>query len=126
MKTLMCILLLAAPILATATETDVSGKWSGSFNMTTQEGGTKESTALFVLKQTGTEITGTVGPSEEEQMPIQKGKIEGSKITLETEHDGHSIKFDLVLAEDRITGDAVMSGEGETAKAKLDVSRVKK
>lgn len=122
MKSLLCFLLLAGLAMA---EGDVTGKWSGSFNMTSPNGETKETTALLVLKQTGTEISGTVGPDEGEQVAIQKGKIEGDKITLEAEHEGHSIKFSLVLAADRITGEANMSGEGETRKAKLDVTRAK-
>jgi hypothetical protein len=125
MKTLLCILVLAA-LAGAATADEVTGKWSGSFNATHSNGETKESTATFILKQSGTDITGTVGPDESDQVAIQKGKIEGSKITLEAEHQGHVVKFALVLAgADRMTGEAQMSGEGETATAKVDVSRTK-
>ena len=125
MKTILCFLILATFAGMAMAGGDVTGKWSGSLNMTAPNGETKESSALLVLKQSGTDITGTVGPNEDEQVAIQKGKIEGDKITLEAEHDGHSIKFDLVLAADRITGEVNMSGEGQTAKAKLDVTRAK-
>ena len=123
MRTLLCLLI--AVTLAVAADVDVTGKWTGSFNITNPDGETKESTALLILKQSGTEITGTVGPHEDEQEPIQKGKIEGNKITMEAEHDGHTVKFDLVLTADRMTGEANMSGDGRTAKAKVDVGRVK-
>ena len=125
MKALSCLLVLAAFAGLAIADTNVTGKWSGSFNITASNGEMKESTALLVLKQSGTDITGTVGPNEEEQFPIQKGKIEGDKITLEADHEGQTIKFDLVLAADRITGEANMSHEGETSKAKLDVTRAK-
>jgi hypothetical protein len=125
MKTLLCFLVLAALAGVAFADGNVTGKWTGSFNMTGPNGETKETTALLLLNQNGTDITGTVGPDEDERITIQKGKIEGDKITLEAEQDGRSIKFDLVLAADRITGDASMSGEGQTAKAKLDVSRSK-
>jgi hypothetical protein len=125
MKALSCLLVLKAFAGLAIADTNVTGKWSGSFNITAPNGETKESTALLVLKQSGTDITGTVGPNEEEQFAIQKGKIEGDKITLEAEHEGQTIKFDLVLAADRITGEANMSREGETSKAKLDVTRAK-
>jgi hypothetical protein len=125
MKTSLCFLILATFAGVAMADGNVTGKWSGSFNMTGPNGETKEATALLMLKQSGTDITGTVGPNEDEQVAIQKGKIEGEKITLEAEHDGHSIRFDLVLAADRITGEANMSGEGQTAKAKLDVTRAK-
>ena len=125
MKAFLCFLILAAFAGVAMADGGITGKWTGSLNMTSPNGETRESTALLVLKQNGAEITGTVGPNEEEQVPIVKGKIEGDKITMEAEHDGHSIKFDLVLAADRITGEANMSGEGQTAKAKLDVTRAK-
>ena len=58
---------------------------------------------------------------------IAKGKIEGGKITLETaEGEGPAIKFELVLeGDDHIKGDATGSHDGQTMKAKLDVTRVK-
>jgi hypothetical protein len=123
MRTLLCFLVAAA--LAAAADVDVTGKWVGSINITNPDGETNESTAVLNLKQSGTEITGTVGPNEDEQAAIQKGKIEGNKITMEAEHNGHTIKFDLMLAADRITGDADMSRDGQTAKAKVDVTRAK-
>ena len=128
MKTLLCLLLLAAfsgVAIVAMTTGDVTGNWAGSFNMTGPNGETKETTALLMLKQDGTAITGSVGPNQDEQFAIQKGKIEGDKITLEADHDGHTIKFELVLAADRITGDAAMSGDGPAVKGKLDVKRAK-
>ena len=79
-----------------------------------------------MLTQNGTEITGAVGPDEGEQHAITKGKIEGDKITLVVEdEEGRTIKFDLVLAADRITGDVNMVRDGQTAKAKINVTRAK-
>jgi hypothetical protein len=125
MRTLLCLFVLAALACAAIADVDVTGKWSGSFNMTGPNGETKDGTALLMLKQSGTDITGSVGPSEDEQFVIQKGKIEGDKITLEADHGGNIMKIDLVLAADRITGEAHMSADGQTLKAKIDVSRTK-
>jgi len=125
MRTLLCLFVLAALACAAIADVDVTGKWSGSFNMTGPNGETKDGTALLMLKQSGTDITGSVGPNEDEQFVIQKGKIEGDKITLEADHGGNTMKIDLVLAVDRITGEAHMSAEGQTLKAKIDVSRAK-
>ena len=90
-------------------------------------GEVKESTAVLMLKQTGTDITGTVGPSEDAQFAIQKGKIEGDKITLEADHEGHTMTafVDLALAAGAFSGDVSMSVEGQTAKAKIEVTRGK-
>jgi hypothetical protein len=126
MKTFVCFLLLAVLAVCATADINVTGKWAGSFNPIAADGTSKESTAVMVLKQNGTEITGTVGPNEEKQFAIQKGKIEGDKITLEVQDDNnHLIKFDLVIADERIKGNANMSEDGESRKAKLDVSRMK-
>jgi hypothetical protein len=124
MKVLLSFLMLSALVL-TAADTDISGKWSGSFKMNGPDGQTKDGTALLVLKQKGTEISGTVGPSEEEQMAIQKGSIEGGKINLEVTADSGTIKFALVVAGDHITGDASMQNGDQKMTAKLDVTRAK-
>ena len=126
MKTTILVLLVIAVLTGVAlADTNVTGKWSGSFNATNPNGETKESTAVLMLKQNGADITGTVGPNEDEQFPIQKGKIEGDKITLQADHDGRTMTFNLVLASERITGEAQMSRDGETMKAKIDVTRAK-
>jgi hypothetical protein len=125
MKTILLFVLMTALAGVALADTDVTGKWSGSFNATGPNGETKETGAVFMLKQNGADITGTVGPTEEDQLPIQKGKIEGDKITLETDHDGHTMTFSLVLASGRIKGEAQMSRDGQTMKAKIDVTRVK-
>ena len=125
MRTLLCFLVLAALAGLALADVDVTGKWSGSFNATNPDGETKESTAVLVLKQSGTDITGTAGPTEDEQFAIQKGKIEGDKVTLEVDHDGHTMKFDLVLAADRLTGEAKVSRDGQDLRAKIDVTRAK-
>ena len=125
MRTILCILLLCALAGLAIADTQATGKWSGTFSITSAGGDAKDTTAYLVLKQNGAEITGTVGPNEDEQYPIVKGKIEGNTITLEVEHQEHAIKFDLVLAEDRITGQANMSAEGQTLSGKLNVTRAK-
>ena len=125
MRILLCFGILAALVGLAMADVDVTGKWSGSFNVTTPSGETHESTALMVLKQSGSTITGTVGPNEDDQVAIKEGKIEGSKITLEADHDGQTLKFALVFAADRITGEANMSHDGQSATAKLDLTRAK-
>src|SRR5260370_9275214 len=104
MRTLLCFLMLTVLTGLAVADANVTGKWSGSFNTVGPNGEARESTALLVLKQTGPDITGTAGPTEDEQFAIQKGKIEGDKITLEVDHDGHTMKFDLILITDPLPG----------------------
>jgi hypothetical protein len=126
MKALLCILALAVFALAAPPDLDLSGKWTGSFNITSPDGEQHDSTIVMVLKQKGAEITGTAGPNEEEQFPIANGKVAGEKITMEVlRPEGPSVKFELAIAGDRIKGAANMSNNGETRTAKVDVGRAK-
>jgi hypothetical protein len=125
MKTFVClgILLLAALTLSAA---DISGKWSGSFTMTGPGGESQQETAFVIFQQKGTELTGSGGPDETQQWPIQKGKVEGNRITFEVQSDGPLYKVDVMLVGDHIKGDVtVVMQEGQTSKAKVDVTRVK-
>jgi hypothetical protein len=124
-KKLAGILILAALWIATAAAADASGKWTGNFKITGQDGEERDRTALIILKQTGSDITGSVGPHEGEQHPITKGKIEGDKISLESSDGPMVIKLNLVLAGDRISGDVTAEGEGRSLKAKIDLARAK-
>lgn len=117
--------MLAAWCAMAAVAADVTGKWTGSFKTTGPDGEVRDGTALVILKQTGSDITGTVGPNDGEQHAITKGKIEGDKITLESADGGVVIKLDLVLTGERIAGDVTASGEGRERKGKLDVTRAK-
>ena len=125
MRTLQLFVVVAALAGIAIADTNVTGKWSGSFNVMDENGGTKESTAVLILKQSGSDITGTVGPDEGEQHAITKGKIDGDKITLESADGNVSIKLDLALAGDRITGNVNAVGEGRNIKGKIDVTRAK-
>jgi len=126
MKTFLCLMALAALVLA-APAGDLSGKWTGTFNISIPDGSVRESEIIMTLKQTGTELTGTAGPQEGEQFPIRNGKVAGDKITFEVERSDVSqvIKFDLALAGDRIKGGASLTREGETRTAKVDMGRAK-
>jgi hypothetical protein len=120
-RTMCCFLLSVVSLLA-----DVTGKWSGSFDITGPDGEIKSETAFLNLKQDGTKITGTAGPNEDHQMEIKTGKIEGAKIALEVLlEDGNVLTFDLALVEDHIKGNAKGEMDGEKKTAKIDVTRVK-
>jgi hypothetical protein len=125
MRALLCTLLAGAFALVAAADTNVTGKWSGSFNVIDGGGQVNGSTAVLILNQSGAEITGSVGPNEGEQHAIKKGRIEGEKITLLVEDEGRTINLDLVLVADRMQGEVNMTHNGQTAKAKIEVTRAK-
>ncbi len=121
MKKLVCVLFFAFCAM-TALAADVSGKWTGTF--TPEEGEAGQGT--LILKQNGIEITGTGGPSDGEQMAISNGKIDGNKVTFEISHpSGMTMKMSLVLDGDTLKGDVTASRDGQTMKARMELTREK-
>ena len=116
-------ILLLAPFLMSAD--DLTGKWSGSFIMTSSDGDKKDSTAFMDLKQKGAELTGTAGENPNSQWTIQKGKVEGNKVTFEVQTDGPLIKLELELVDGHLKGEAKAEHEGRSMKAAVDLQRQK-
>ena len=77
MRFLLALAITAVSLLAT----DVSGKWSGSFDPTV-DGETHNDSALLILKQDGDKITGTAGPNEEKQFEIRKASLDGNTLKI--------------------------------------------
>jgi len=123
MKKLMATLLLTAFAL---TAGELTGKWSGKFDITNSNGEIKADEAYLELKVDGAKVTGTAGPNEGEQWPIKNGKLENGKLTFEVAmEDGGTIAFDLVFDGDTIRGNANGTGNGgEKMSAKVDLKRV--
>jgi len=125
---LFLFLLLAAALVLSAADANVTGKWSGTFSLTRPDGTNDDGTAYAVLKQNGSQITGTAGPDEEHQWPVEKGSVSGSKVTFEVKstEDGTLFKCDLTLDGDHLRGPiSATSADGQTMPAKVDFARVK-
>jgi|SRR5262245_19868209 len=116
-----CLVLLLTSVLMGAE--DLSGKWSGSFIMTSPDGEKKDDLIYAVLKQSGTELTGTAGPNSNEQWAILKGKIDGNKVTFEVQTPEPLIKFELALIDGHLKGQAKGDHGGQSMKADVDMQR---
>jgi hypothetical protein len=128
MKTLICLLLLTGLTLSAA---DLTGKWSGKFDITTADGETKPDSAVMSLKVDGNKVTGTAGPNEDQQWTIRNGKLESGKLTFDVVMEGDngddkgSLVFDLVFDGETIRGSATGTGhDGDKMSAKVDLKRV--
>ncbi len=122
MRKLICSLLLSALALGAA---ELTGKWSGSFDITNSNGDTKADTAYMDLKEQAGAVTGTAGPNAEKQWPLQKGKLDGQKLTFEVPtNDGGLLVFDLTFDGEVIQGTCTGTGSGgEKMSAKLRLKR---
>ncbi len=122
MRKLICCLFLSALALSAA---KLNGKWSGSFDVTNSNGETKADTAYMDLKEGDGEVTGTAGPNADKQWPLQKGKLDGPKLTFEVStDDGGLLVCDLLFDEESINGTCSGTGEGgEKMSARLSLKR---
>ncbi len=122
MRKLLCSLLFSALALGAG---ELTGKWSGSFDITNSDGETKADTAYMSLKQDGGEVTGPAGPNAEKQWTIQKGKLDGQKLTFEVRmEDGGLLVFNLTFDGSSIQGDVKGNGSGgEQMSAKTNLKR---
>jgi hypothetical protein len=125
LRVLSCILLLLA-LAMTAAAADVTGKWSGTLAMIGADGKPEApNSAYMIVKQSGATLTGSGGPDESEQWPIQNGKVAGNKITAEvTSPDGVLYSLVLTMDGDHITGEATVTQGGESQKAQVEFKRV--
>ena len=91
--------------------------------------------ATLQLAQKGTALSGTFVPCAEDgktaqpAIPITDGRVSGSKVTFRVKQDAEtSLAFALVLADDRLRGDATPSKDvngGGKLTIKVDARRRK-
>jgi hypothetical protein len=115
--------LAVCALAAAAFAADATGAWSGSFTL---EGSGDSRTAYAVLKQAGTGLTGTAGPSSDEQWPTEAGKVEGNKISFAVRApDGALYRVALALDGDNASGDLTAVLGDQTIPGKIRLKRVK-
>jgi len=125
MKLLIAVM-LSIVFVATASAADATGTWSGNLKVAGPDGQVQDDTIHLVLKQDGTKLTGTAGPSADQQLPIDKGVVDGSKVTLEVAVGQGTFKFELALDADHLKGDVTLNAGPQTMKAKMDATRASK
>jgi hypothetical protein len=127
------IALLVAPSLFAAE--DLTGKWSGSFNITVSGMEPRESTVYLVMKHAGKQATGTIGPNEGEQWPIHDGVVtvagtvpkETTKVVFEVQpgDGGPPLHVELDLVDGHLKGTGKAEQGGISMSAAIDMTRVK-
>ena len=121
MKALLCVLVVLTIPMPAA---DLTGTWTGSLTVTGPGGRTESERCLATLQQSGSRITGTVGPDRSVQWRIRNGKLEGARITFDVlPPEGGRLRFDLRLAGDRLEGGAGGENRGMTLYAKVILTK---
>ena len=115
-------MLIYLALVLVASASDISGTWSGTLKVARPDGQMQDDTIHLILKQDGGKITGTAGPSAGEQLPIQKGVVDGNRVTMELPVPNGAFKFAVTLEGDHLTGDVTMSAGGQPPTVKKSVS----
>ena len=117
MKYILLLTMAAVGLMAA----DATGVWTGTFT----PAGREQGPAYLVLKQEGTKLTGTAGPTVDEQYQIRNGKAENGEVTFEVTNDDATMKFVLKQEGNGISGDVSRERDGEVQTAKLAVTKNK-
>jgi hypothetical protein len=122
--TLTCaILIFALPLRAA----ELTGTWEGSLEIVGPNGQTQANRCYMKVKQSGTRITGAIGPDKTVQWSIQNGKAEGTRITFDVSPpEGGRLTFDLRLAGVHLRGQVRGENRGLTMEAKVHMTRTAK
>jgi uncharacterized protein (TIGR03435 family) len=82
---------------------DISGRWSGSLEMTAANGEFRSQPSYLTLRQDGNQLTGTAGPDVEHQNPISDGSVRGDVARFSFQ----GLTFELTLQENRLSGQTI-------------------
>jgi len=133
MRRVTCTVLFILLLAPLASAADVTGKWGGSLEGKDPDGETVNVPAHAELKQQGDSVTGKVWKETEHQYSIEKGKIEGNRITFEfkapegseeAEPLVHSVRL-TVVSEDQLQGEVEIPMDGGKMTGKLTFAREK-
>jgi hypothetical protein len=104
-------LLLFASAAANVGAADVAGRWKVTISL-----GNETMTGVALLKQTGDKVTGSIGPDERNQHPLD-GVVKGNLVTLTTHpRPGRTVAFDkcyLTVDGEKMTGTTERNGSSD-------------
>ena len=130
MKTLATIVLTAlvlVPAVIAAQATDLTGNWNAKFTATRPDGTQQSITFAFHFTQKGKVLSGTIGPTPERQWKVEKGVVDGAKVTFQVQQpDGPLRSFTLTHAKAHLTGIMKLTAaDGQTLDVAVDAERAK-
>ena len=115
-KTIAVVLLLTMPAIAG----DLTGKWSGAFKA---DGADHDVPQLFIFKQDGNKLTGSGGPNQSEQYPIEDGKVDGGLVRFEITTGEWKFTYSLKASDAKLAGDLELKSVNNRRTARVNLSR---
>lgn len=126
MKTLAALAILVMTAVPAQAQTTLTGKWDGTMTRTAPDGRTQSIDFMFDIVQKGKVLTGTVGPNAERQWPIEKGTVNGTKVSFQVQQpEGPLRTFTLTLVDGRLKGNMLAEMNGQSFEAVVDAGRTK-
>jgi len=115
-RAIAVVLLLATSAIAG----DLTSKWSGSFKV---DGADHNVPQLFIFKQDGAKLTGSGGPDQTEQYPIENGKVDGDRVGFEITTGEWKFTYNLKASDARLAGDLDLRSVNNRRSAKVSLSK---
>lgn len=124
-KTILLLPWLALSLAAA----DISGKWSGTIEITEGAGGPSQTPVSAEFIQKSDAVSGKIGRrgGDQEEGQIRNGKVEGDKVEFEvtSPETTSPMKFSLTLEGDHLTGEMKGAIEEGQIVGKVDLTRAK-
>ena len=99
---------------------DLTGKWSGAFKV---DGADHDVPQLFIFKQDGNKLTGSGGPDQSEQYPIEDGRVDGDWVRFEITTGEWKFTYSLKVIHAKLAGDLELKSVDNRRTAKVNLSR---
>jgi len=115
-KTGTLVLLLAMYAMAG----DLTGKWSGTFRA---DGADHDVPQLFILKQDGNKLTGSGGPNQSEQYPLENGKVEGDQARFEITTGEWKFSYNLKATGGKMAGALELTSLNDKRTARVSLKK---
>jgi ketosteroid isomerase-like protein len=104
---------------APAAGSSLSGTWYGDFIVTNPDGKLSHNKAVLIVEQHGSEFSGSIGPTVDQQNPFADARVENGALRFHLNAAG-GLDLVLQLADGRLKGTA----SGARMKAALDLRPV--
>jgi len=101
---------------------ELSGRWKGGFKA---EGGDHGISQLIILHQNGNQLTGSGGPDDSEQYPIENGTVNGDKIHFELTTARSKFFYDLKKTESDLNGTMEIKSVNRVSNATVNLTKEK-
>ena len=115
-KALAVVMLLTMNAMAG----DLTSKWFGSFKV---DGSDHDVSQLFIFKQDGNKLTGSGGPDQSEQYPIEDGRVDGDRVRFAITTGEWKFTYSLRAIDAKLAGDLELRSVDNRRTAKVNLGR---